>query len=518
MNHPSPPPPRSPLLRLHPVSALRRGALLLGTAAVLLGLPAPRLLPAAVLQAKTLHRWPDPVVADCGLLPRLLGKPIADIRVGAWQEGRLRAIPFQVDERNGEGHRIYRNGEQGNPEESNGLLDAGDELVFMARDSGDRVSPDAFPAGAAAWEEMEIRDPITGGRGWCYVLLLSDPAVFPLSGEDYIRYDPHCSPADAPPGECVFSRFVEDRFYPMPPYYTGKSFPNNGFSHRYMANPPGAGGDETNYVDRMKTRFEVALFFGSVKLNLDENRMTFYERAYTDGPVRLVRKIQLIMQLPMGIEAPGFAVDLLWYDTIVDVPMVVHFPINPGLVLTHIQITQGEDQSPGALGMLVYNSNNPEGMVVDGRMSPMEKQWVNTKDFWRLLTGPQGSNLRRSFWDRQWEEQMVKLEVNFVDDLEKQDPPEEVAGYLGCILQTNKVKGIRPGTYASYLEWYWPPSFLFTGPGHTYRPGDERLYLNMADHPLQLVVGRQTVANSYFGPMPKIGEAFQPESGSEEGL
>jgi hypothetical protein len=285
-----------------------------------------------------------------------------------------------------------------------------------------------------------------------------------------------------------------------------------------MANPPKAGGDNTNYVDRMKTRFEVALLFGSVKLNLDENRMTFYELAYTDGPVRLVRQIQLIMKLSMGIEAPGFAVDLLWYDTIVDVPMVVNFPINPGLVLTYIEVTQGEDQSPGAVGMRVYNSNNPEGILVDGRMSPMEQTWRNQKDIWRLLTGPQGSNLRRSFWDPEWEEQMVQLEVNYVDDIKRLDPPEEVDGYLGCILQTNKVKGIRAGKYSSYLEWYWPPTFLFTGPGNTYRAGDEKTYLNMADHPLRLKVEEKTVDNSYFGPMPEIGEAFKPDAETEEGL
>jgi len=497
---------------------LRMGAGPILACALSLTFALPGRLPAQVLQEKTLSRWPDPVVSDCGLFPRLAGKPVTHIRVAAWRDGSPRPVPFQIDERNPQGERIYLNGEQGNPGDSNGQVDAGDEMVLMARDSGDRVAPEAMPGGTDIWHELEIRDPLTGGTGWCYILALSDPSAFPLSSEDYIRYDPSCQPQGAPPGECVFSGFVEDRFYPMPPYYPGRAFPNNGFSHRYMANPPAAGGDGTNYVDRMKSRFEVALFFGSLKLNLDENSMTFHERAYTDGPVRLVRKIQLIMQLPMGIKAPGFAVDLLWYDTIVDVPMVVHFPINPGLVLTHIQVTQGEDQSPGSLGMLVYNSNNLGGMVVDGRMSPMEKKWVNSKDVWRLLTGPQGSNLRRSFWDKQWEEQMVKLEVNYVDDMEKKDPPEEVEGSLGCILQTNMVKGIRPGTYSSYLEWYWPPTFLFTGPGHTYRPGDERAYLNMADHPLRLAVESKTVDNSYFGPMPRIGEAFQADAGSEEGL
>ena len=98
--------------------------------------------------------------------------------------------------------------------------------------------------------------------------------------------------------------------------------------------------------------------------------MKFYESAYKDGPIRLVRNIQLIITLPLGIKAPGIAVDLLWYDTIVNVPMVIDIPFNPKYLMSYMKLVVGEDHCPGAIGMLVYNSNNLEGFVVDGWTSP----------------------------------------------------------------------------------------------------------------------------------------------------
>jgi len=77
------------------------------------------------------------------------------------------------------------------------------------------------------------------------------------------------------------------------------------------------------------------------------------------------------------------------------------------------------------------------------------------------------------------------------------------------IAQTNRVEGIKKARYYSYLEWYWPPSFLFSGPGETYRVGDEKIYLNIADHPVKLRAGSNTMENHYFGQMPAYEQAEQ---------
>ena len=144
------------------------------------------------------------------------------------------------------------------------------------------------------------------------------------------------------------------------------------------------------------------------------------------------------------------------------------------------------------------------------KTSPQEKgRWEDERDAWRLMTGPQGTSMNRSFWDETYLKQMEWVKVNYVDDIREPDPPENEPGMLGMIMQTNRVGGIKKARYYSYLEWYWPPSFLFSGPDQTYRVGDEKHYLDIADHPIRLRVGGNTMESRYFGQMPAYEQAEQ---------
>ncbi len=461
-----------------------------------------------VAEHKTFARWPDPVVADCGLFPSLVGKKIEFVRLYAYSDGLFHPIPFQIDEKDAKGHYIYPSGHNPTIKDANGVIDEGEELVFMARDCGDRVTPQSLPEGVEQWEELELRDPLTQGKGWVYLLYCSTRPL-PSSQEDYIIYIPVATCEGEGDCQIMKSRYMEDHFYPLAPYFDVSKYQRKiGFAHRYMSNPPEAGGTNVNYVDRFKGRITVAFLFGGLKVHFDESSVTFYESAYKDGPLRLIRNLQIIIRLPLGIKAPGIAVDLLWYDTIVDVPVVVDLPFDPKYVLSYVVLQVGEDHGPGAIGMKVYNSNNPLGCTIDGKMDePAEINWNPARDQWRLMTGPQGTIMNRSFWDENYLKQMKSITVEYIDDLNRPDPPEEHPGMLGMILQTNRVEGIKRARYYSYLEWYWPPRFLFTGPEHTYKVGDEKAYLNIADHPIRLTSGTGSMDSHYFGKMPAYERA-----------
>ncbi|MFC1888196.1 hypothetical protein ACFL4G_00420 [Thermodesulfobacteriota bacterium] len=454
-----------------------------------------------ILAEKSFTRWPDPVVADCGLFPSLLGKEIPFLRLYALSGGSFHAIPFQVDEKDVDGNLVYTSGERANAADADGRLGKGEELVFMARDSGHRARPTDFPPGIETWEELELKDPLTGGRGWVY-LLYSESSPPARSEEDYITYIPvhQCDE-----GDCNFVKttYIEDHFYPLKPYFDSSKIENRGLAHSYMSNSPEAGGTGVDYVDRLKVRGTIAFFFGLLKYHLTEKSVTFFESAYKDGPVRLIRNLRIIISLPLGIKAPGAAVDVLWYDTIVDVPMVVDIPFNPGHLYTYLELSIGEDHAPGAVGMKVYNSNNRDGCLVDGRTEgPAETGWNTDLDQWRLMTGAQGTIMNRSFWDERYLEQMEWSRVEYIDDTGRLDPPEDNPGMLGTIVQTNRIEGVKKERYFMYLEWYWPPAFLFSGPGQTYRSGDEKAYLDIADHPVVLRSGEHSMESHYFGRMP----------------
>lgn len=463
-----------------------------------------------VLEEKTFARWPDPVVMDVGMFPSLLGKKIEHLRLYAYRSGALGPIPFQVDEKDAEGGLILTEGQKANPEAANGLLDKGEELVFMARDSGDRLSPGGLPPDVALSEELTLKDPLTGGKGWVYVLY--DPSgALPLSEEDYIVYDP-VYPCDPFPN-CLLHRsaYYEVRHYPQAPYYPPEAYANTGFAHHYISLSPKAGGTGIDFWDRFKVRVTMAFFFGAIKLRVDENAITFYENGYKDGPVRVIRNDKVIITLPLGIKAPGAATNVIWYDTIVNVPLIIDIPFNPGYLYTYLQISIGEDHSKEAVGMEVYNSNNTTGVLVDGRMADeAEKHWNSDRDEWRLITGPQGTLMNRSIWDQRYLEQMKKVTVEYFDDAEEDDPPEDVPGMYGMIRQTNRVEGIKKDRYYSYLEWYYPPSFLFSGPDKTYRVGDEKPYLDISDAPLRVQAGGRSMESHYFGQMPPMADEASP--------
>jgi hypothetical protein len=294
----------------------------------------------------------------------------------------------------------------------------------------------------------------------------------------------------------------------MRPYFDTSKYPNIGFAHNFMSATPEAGGTDVNCVDRFKARLTLAFMFGVLKFHFNEGSVTFYEAAYKDGPVRLIRNIQIVITMPLGIKGPGMAVDLLWYDTIVDVPLVIDLPFNPKYVLSYLELRLGEDHSPGAIGMKVYNSNNLTGCRVDGQMDDdAERNWNTKRDEWRLMTGRQGTIMNRSFWDEHYLKQIKWIKVEYFDDINRKDTPEDVPGMLGMIPQTNRVEGIKKDRYHSYLEWYFPPSFLFSGPDRTYRVGDEKPYLNIADHPIRLTAGENSMESHYFGKMPAFERA-----------
>jgi len=155
-----------------------------------------------------------------------------------------------------------------------------------------------------------------------------------------------------------------DPFSRVRPYFDPALYPSNGFAHRHLSTPPEAGGAGVNSVGRFRGRLTLAFLFGALKFRVNEHATNACEWAYPDGPVRLIGKIRVFVDLPLGIKAPGVEVELIVYGSIVHVPTLIDLPFNPGHLYTCMELTIGEDHSSGAIGMRVYNSSNLQGVVV----------------------------------------------------------------------------------------------------------------------------------------------------------
>jgi len=428
-----------------------------------------------------LDRFPDPVVIRGEGLLRLAGRPLAALRLVAWQGGRLQPIPFQVDEYTPDNRKVLPLGERNNRQEGNGRLDPQDELVFMAHDLGDRAPREPWPPGVRAGLEIQVTDPLNGKRGWCTLLEYEgDPP--PLSPVRYVHYD-----------------WDTNRTWTA--YFDNYDLVERDGKHIYrkifyvsMDTTVHGGGQGVDYIDTMKFVGEANLLHSLITFRADHGDVAADTIAYLVGPVRGMRRSYGVVKLPLGLKGPKVVTDVGFYESFFSCPLVTRVPFNPRMVFTNIRARFGTDLNREAAGMRFYNSNNILGFLVDGVPAPAERAMDTGRDEWRLYTGPQGTLMMRSLWDADYLAQS-SIQVTFEDDLTRQDPPEHVSGNYGASYSVSTLKNIRAGDYFAWLDWYFPPHFYDPDRADPLDRDKVQSYLNLHDHPLEILVGGKKILN-----------------------
>lgn len=205
--------------------------------AILLGLIFTDVAMASVQEAKTLTRFHDPVIVETSLLTGLFTRETVGYRLFSVRQGVLQPIPFQFDERNSIGELVFPDTE-GIGEFT---FDENDELVFMAKDTGDRIAPARLPSERDVAVEIEVTDPVNGKRGWVYLLHFPESPP-PLSPITYATFDLDANQA-------------RTLFYTMD-YFPGRNFFTGMRIHA------AAGGTGENILDRMKLRIQPTFSLG----------------------------------------------------------------------------------------------------------------------------------------------------------------------------------------------------------------------------------------------------------------
>ncbi len=142
-----------------------------------------------ILKTKDLKRTVDAVVVEGKLLPEVLGKPLSNLRLYSYKNKTFEPIRYQIDEMTEDGDWIFPEGPVPNGNLTNGKLDAWDKLTFMVEDMGDKIIKQAWPSGYTSGSEIEIADPFTGEKGWCYFLYFESNPPPKSSFPPHIRYD-----------------------------------------------------------------------------------------------------------------------------------------------------------------------------------------------------------------------------------------------------------------------------------------------------------------------------------------
>ncbi|GAB4530998.1 MAG: hypothetical protein Kow0063_09710 [Anaerolineae bacterium] len=273
-------------------------------------------------QTKTLDRDLEPVIIQGSRVSALIGAPTNRLYVYTFTGDTRNStpIPAQVDEVTGDGD--YTNSEDG-------VLDANDEIVFMAGDTGDQPSDTSSldswaEIDTSSWYEIEVVDPTSGKKGWAYLVRRNSPASI---GSDYVDYNDGTSQITTSPHR----------------YRLGFSATHLGFD--YLTLPAGSTQD---LLDRTKVRVSY------LSLDATEENVPFSNPAeIIDGPVRAI-----IQQFGFG---PGnIATTYLAYGSMVHSLVAVDSGISVSSVRTSI------DLNDSASGGTFYNQNVSGGVTIDG--------------------------------------------------------------------------------------------------------------------------------------------------------
>jgi len=342
----------------------------LATLWLIMGL-APGAATAAADGVNTLQRLADPVIIEGSELPLLSGRDIANLRVYVFHGGKPEPIPYQIDQRDATGCWVwsvaYRQSYQidydlgGAPfirkPENTGpgtfddqdpkgraLLDANDELVFMADDLGDRGGRVQEVLHADMVEEIEVTDPVDGARAWAYVA--------------YYRDSP---PARSPTHYMQYSAREHAVRSPMYDFH---------FSDEHMAVIHDLRVNGVPIIDRIRINGEIVLDlpFTDSAITFTEEDIHGHTEGYIAGPVRIIRRNIAHLTLAGGLLASSeVTCDHYYYARLAEIPVClsIRFPVK------QVSMTLTTDyRNPPFHNLFMGETHEPP--PEDGRITPLE--------------------------------------------------------------------------------------------------------------------------------------------------
>ncbi|MBE7474416.1 MAG: hypothetical protein DPW09_25115 [Anaerolineae bacterium] len=272
-------------------------------------------------EQKTLDRNVEPVVVKGIQVKALLNAPIQHLFIYTFTNSGLGGrIPVQVDEVTSA--EDYTSSEDG-------LLDNNDEIVFMAKDLGNRaadttVLTNTLPI-SATWYEIKVTDPLEPTKkGWAY-LVRSGTLSAPVG--DYVNY------------------ISATQVISATNYKLGLAATYVGFDELTL------NGSSSNILDRTKLRISLPLFGTKTENDLG----TPVPLLIKDGPVRVI--------LLQTATAPAGLANLA--NTYLAYASLLQTTANVSSSLSISKVRTSMDLNSAASGATFYNVNVPGGVTID---------------------------------------------------------------------------------------------------------------------------------------------------------
>ena len=313
----------------------------------------------------------EPVVLKGLDIRAFVSAPVNEIYIYKYNlaENLWTPIPFQIDQKDDSSHYWLPF--------PNDTLDTNDDVVFMARDMGDRAPDNTYWISDPESRkndriELAVTDTLDGKEGWVYIYRSKN--ILPLATESYMSYSPDSNGAGA---DTVFAKnYIEGH--------------NKDAIQDYWSLPFGSG---ANILDRLKVRVGM-LLFGFVPFTAREDLLEeyFLKIEKKVGPIRVIRDAYWNIDLSsLGVDPFLFNLLVYYYPySIESAGISGTFRASDHIYL----IRQSFDLNPDASGMKFYNPNNRAGITIDGvgdREGIDDTIYDSPEVNWYIITGDQGS-------------------------------------------------------------------------------------------------------------------------------
>jgi hypothetical protein len=397
---------------------------------------------------RTLKRSEDPVVVLGARLPRIKGVHKDLVRLYSVANGKWKPIPFQVDERTPQLNYCWTAGPDPVKDVDEGIVDDDDELVFMARDAGDRMPRDLdAPPGARVRQEIELVDPKTGERGWTYAFAFPDPEHPPPPGAS-TRY---ASVAVDGRAGALFRGETFEIACPASAGQTGRP------THVRLRSPDGSLSPEI-LSDAARAHLHASYLFVHVDREDAEARASLGS-SYIDGPVRVVAPIAVEVYLVWGKWITAVRSEVFVYRSLWEQRLRFAVPMNFDPA-EESSASVGVEAATGFEAFAFRNDRNERPVALSRTAAGHLDAALPA---WNVVIAPEGAVISGLRLDPRLASPRHGLLF---------EPPR-----IGFRID---LTGLKKADEASpYSVDYW----LAFAPG--YRPGDELRFVELSEAPLQ---------------------------------
>lgn len=328
----------------------------------------------------------EPVIIQADSFPEFINSEISHIfaynyakKLNRWQQ-----IPFQIDEKGWEISTNFYDSTKIDTVltyfgQTDGLLDEGEEFVFMVQDAGDKAPDNSWIADTNSRDfvrcEISIRDPLNPAQVG-YVYFYQSKTLTPTPTlPDYVALTPASSDTTG-----------DDRIEALS-YVEGHDL--QGFTTEWRI-PPTYQGTNADILDFLKMRLKVDV--GIVIKLLEVDALRVRKLDHVDGRIRVIRRLNYFLEFVIFTEPIGIADFTTYFYPFHADSRGPKKRLDPDWGISYLR--QSFDLSSDAIGMHFYNPFNSH-ILIDG--IPDETVSRTLYDYpalnWHLVTGDPGSIL-----------------------------------------------------------------------------------------------------------------------------